>query len=81
MRLKSLYLSGPDEEEIFRLTNPASHPNTEDKTMAQEDAQRLSTAEYDDLQETLDEQIGKLKERISTLSPERIIELLNFLQQ
>ena len=56
MGLKSLYGSGPDEEAIFRLTNPDSHPNTEDKAITEEEVRRLSAAEYADLQEQFDEQ-------------------------
>ena len=85
MGLKSIYGSGPDEEEIFRLTNPDSHPNTEDKSIAEEEARILSTAEYDDSQEQFDEQesrssVLELIETVRTLSPEKIAELLNFLQ-
>ena len=75
MRLRSMYESGPDEEEIFMLTHPASHPNTEDKTIAEVDVQSLSALAYDDLQEQRDEQIDKLIERLYTLPPQRIAEL------
>ncbi len=85
MGLRSFYGSGPDEEEIFRLTNPDCHPNTEDTAIAEEEVHRLSAAEYDDLQEQFDEQessssvVLELIEIVHTLSPEKIAELLNFL--
>ena len=85
MGLRSLYESGLDEEAIFRLTNPDFHPNTEDKAIAEEEVHRLSAAEYADLQEQFDEQessssVLELIETVRTLSPEKIAELLNFLQ-
>ena len=85
MGLKSIYRSGPDEEEIFRLTNPEVHPITEDSAIAQEDIDRLAASAYDDEQEYFDEQeskpsVGGLIERIDTLSPEQVAELLNYLQ-
>ena len=85
MGLKSIYGSGPDEEEIFRLTNPEAHPSTEDSAIAQEDIDRLAASAYDDEQEHFDEQESKpsveeLIERIDTLSPEQVAELSHYLQ-
>ena len=86
MGLKSIYGSGHDEEEIFRLTNPEVHPSTEDIAIAQEDIDRLAASAYDDEQEYFDEQESKpsvveeLIERIDILSPEQVAELLNYLQ-
>ena len=85
MGLKSIYGSGHDEEEIFRLANPEVHPITEDSAIAQEDIDRLAASAYDDEQEHFDEQeskpsVGKLIETIDTLSPEQVAELLNYLQ-
>ena len=55
MGLRSLYESGPDEEEIFRLIDPNSHPNLEDKAIPEEEVHKLSAPSYDELQEQLDE--------------------------
>ena len=89
MGLKSIYGSGPDEEEIFeeifRLTNPKAHPSTGDSVIAQEDVDRLATSAYDAEQDQFDEQDSKssveeLIARIDTFSREQVAELLNHLQ-
>lgn len=58
---------------------------TEDSAIAQEDIDRLAASASDDEQERFDEQENKpsveeLIERIDTLSPEQVAELLNYLQ-
>ena len=85
MGLRALYQSGPDEEELFRLTNPDSHPSTEEKAITQEETGRLSASTYADLQAEFDEResrrsVQDLIETIETLSPQQIAELLNYLQ-
>ena len=87
MGLTSIYGSGSEEEEIeiFKLVDPNAHPSAEDSEIAREDCDKLATSAYDDEQEQFDEQESKssveeLIERIDTLSPEQVAELLNHLQ-
>ena len=55
MSLRSLYLSGDDEEELFRLTDPNEHPDDLDESVARQEEESLASGNYDDLQDQLDE--------------------------
>ena len=86
MSLRSLYESGPDEEWIFRLTNPETHPNTKDDIATAQEVERLSAPDYDDAQDKFDEQesqsdIQAITDGLQTLSPHDITRVLRFVQQ
>lgn len=55
MSLRSLYLSGDDEEELFRLTDPNEHPDDLDESVARQEEESLASGNYDDIQEDFDE--------------------------
>ncbi len=55
MSLPSLYTSGDDEEELFRLTDPDDHPNAADESAARKEEESLAGSSYDDAQEEFDE--------------------------
>ena len=86
MGLRSLYESGSDEEWIFRLTNPETHPNTENDIAAAQEVEWLSTSDYDDVQDEFDEQesqsdIQAITDGLQTLSSHDITQVLRFVQQ
>ena len=55
MSIPSLYYSGDDEEELFRLTDPNEHPDNLDESVARKEEESLSSGNYDDIQDELDE--------------------------
>ena len=55
MSIPSLYHSGDDEEELFRLTDPDEHPDNLDESVARQEEESLASGNYDDLQDELDE--------------------------
>lgn len=55
MSLRSLYRSGDDEEELFRLTDPNEHPDDFDESVARQEEESLASGNYDGLQDELDE--------------------------
>ena len=55
MSIPSLYHSGHDEEELFRLTDPDEHPDNLDESVARQEEESLASGNYDDLQDELDE--------------------------
>lgn len=55
MSIPSLYHSGDDEEELFRLTDPNEHPDDLDESVARQEEESLASGIYDDLQDELDE--------------------------
>ena len=55
MSIPSLYHSGDDEEELFRLTDPNEHPDNLDESVARQEEESLASGNYDDLQDELDE--------------------------
>ena len=55
MSMPSLYSSGEDEEEIFRLTDPDEHPDSSDEDAARLEEASLSSSSYADDQDELDE--------------------------
>ena len=55
MSIPSLYHSGDDEEELFRLTDPNEHPDDLDESVARQEEESLASGNYDDLQDELDE--------------------------
>ena len=59
MSIPSLYTSGDDEEELFRLTAPDDHPNSSDESIARKEDESLSSSNYDYAQDELDENAGQ----------------------
>ena len=55
MSIPSLYASGDDEEELFRLTAPDDHPDAADDSVAKLEEQSLASSHYDDDQAEVDE--------------------------
>lgn len=55
MSIPSLYASGDDEEELFRLTAPEDHPDAADDNVAVLEEQSLAGRCYDDEQAEADE--------------------------
>lgn len=55
MSIPSLYHSGDDEEELFRLTDPNEHPDNLDESVARKEEESLASGNYDDIQDELDE--------------------------
>ena len=55
MSIPSLYTSGDDEEELFRLTAPHDHPDAADDSVAKLEEQSLASSHYDDDQAEVDE--------------------------
>ena len=64
MSLPSLYGSGDDEEELFRLTRPDGHPNADDPATAEMEQKHIANSDYQDRQEEFDEQAEPLAELI-----------------
>ena len=55
MTIPSLYISGDDEEELFRLTTPDEHPDSSDDSIAKMEEESLASGNYDDIQDESDE--------------------------
>ena len=58
MSIPSLYLSGDDEEELFRLTDPDKHPDDLDESVARKEEESLSSGSYDEIQYEFDELVS-----------------------
>ena len=57
MSLRSLYGSGPDEEEIWgRIIDPSHVPTSVDNEMAEHEKNSLASNEYQERQAEIDEQ-------------------------
>ena len=55
MTIPSLYISGDDEEELFRLTTPDEHPDSSDDSIARMEEESLARGNYEDIQDESDE--------------------------
>ena len=55
MSIPSLYFSGDDEEELFRLTDPNEHPDAADENVARKEEESLASSHYDEVQNDSDE--------------------------
>ncbi len=55
MSIPSIYGTGDDEEEIFRLTDPDEHPDSDDESLARREEESISGSGYDDAQADHDE--------------------------
>ena len=56
MSLASLYESGDDEHELFRVIDPEQHPDADDDTTSMQEEDHLSRDDYQERQEAIDEQ-------------------------
>ena len=82
MSIPSLYASGDDEEELFRLTAPDDHPDAADDGIAKLEEQFLASSRYDDEQDESDE-ATELSARAATLrelSDDELAEVDQFIQ-
>ena len=76
--IRSIYGSGDDEDEIFRLIDPDRHPDAPDDHEAQQEQERLASGDYDDVQDRLDESEGlpsNLTARLQELSADQLAEV------
>ena len=60
MSIHSIYGSGDDEEEIFRLTDPDEHPDSDDEQLARQEEESISSSGYDDAQGEHDESAERI---------------------
>ncbi len=60
MTIPSRYTSGDDEEELFRLTDPDEHPDSDDELLARQEEESISSGGYDDTQGEHDESVERL---------------------
>ena len=56
MSVGSLYESGDDECELFRIIDPEHHPDADDDTTSIQEEAHLSRDDYQERQEAIDEQ-------------------------
>ena len=84
MSIPSFYGSGPDEEELFRLTDPSTHPEASDEATAMQEVEWLSSSDYADNQEEFDERESgpeNLTETLPPLSPDELESVLKFIDR
>ena len=86
MSLQSIYSSGDDEAELFRLTAPETETNPKDQTTALQESCWLTSPNYDDHQEESDERLDvhsipqDLANSLKPLSPEECAAVIRFIQ-
>ena len=85
MSIPSLYSSGDDEEELFRLTAPDDHPDAADDSVAKLEEQSLAGSYYDDDQAELDElaeatRLGVAIQDLTDLEREEVLRLVEEIQ-
>lgn len=83
MSVPSLYASGDDEEELFRLTAPDDHPDSEDDSVAKLEEQSLASSHYDDEQAEADEltETTRLDAAIQDFTDEELEEVLRLVEE
>ena len=81
MSLRSEYLSGDDEEELFRLTDPDEHPDVSDESIAKLEEESLASSHYDNDQEDFDQlsHPSPVQEAVQQLSQDEISLVLQFI--
>ena len=82
--IPSIYGSGDDEEEIFRLIDPDQHPDTPDDHQAQQEQERLASADYDEVQDRLDESVSLPSDLVSSLqelSDDQLAEVARLIEE
>lgn len=83
MSIPSLYLSGDDEEELFRLTDPNEHPDSRDESVARLEEESLASTNYDDDQGEIDEyaEPTQLEVAMQELTDEEISEVARIIEE
>ena len=83
MSIRSQYLSGDDEEELFRLTAPEDLPDSIDESIAKLEEESLASSHYDDVQDELDEQAvpTNLEIVVQELSDAEMAEVVRLIEQ
>ena len=83
MSIRSQYLSGDDEEELFRLIAPDEHPDASDERIAKLEEESLASSHYDDDQEELDEQFAPsmIEDAVVDLSKDEVAEVLKLIDE
>jgi hypothetical protein len=83
MSIRSLYSSGDDEEELFRLTAPDEHPDSSDESIAILEEESLSSSNYDDAQDELDEHASpiNLEGPLRELSDDELAEVVRLIEE
>ena len=85
MSIPSRYLSGDDEEDLFRLTNPDEHPDAADENVARKEEESLASSHYDDVQDDSDElaqptQLGAALQEFSAAQLAEVVRLIEDIQ-
>ena len=82
MSIPSLYLSGGDEEELFRLTDPNEHPGSSDETVARQEEESLASSHYDEAQDEFDELVEPthLEVALQELSGDELAEVARLIE-
>ena len=83
MSIPSLYASGDDEGELFRLTTPNAHPDAVDDNVAEREEESLASGNYDDEQAEADElaESTSLGAAIRALTDEEAEEVLRLIEE
>ena len=82
MSIPSIYGTGDDEEEIFRLTDPDEHPDSDDESLARQEEESISGSGYDDAQADHDERSeqNSLHSTLQELSDEGLTEAARIIE-
>jgi hypothetical protein len=82
MSIPSLYRSGDDEEELFRLTDPNEHPGSSDESVARQEEESLASSHYDEAQAEFDEQVepAHLEVVLQEFSDEELSEVVRLIE-
>ena len=82
MSIPSIYGTGDDEEEIFRLTDPDKHPDSDDECLARQEEEAISGSRYDDAQAEHDEstEMNLLQDTLQGLSDEELAEAARIIE-
>ncbi len=83
MSIGSLYLGGDDEEELFRLTTPDEHPDSNDDRVARLEEESLASGHYDEDQDESDEEADAtlLEVALQELSDDEIAAVAQFIEE
>ncbi len=82
MSIPSMYLSGDDEEELFRLSDPNGHPDSIDESVARKEQESLAGSLYDEEQDEFDEVVEPplLATALQELSDEELAEVARLIE-
>ena len=83
MTIPSRYFSGDDEEELFRLTDPDEHPDSDDEQLARQEEESISGGGYDDAQGEYDESFGRMLSGVAfqDLSDEDLADVFRLIEE